>query len=247
MNKFFGVLGLSSLLLGLPVQADILRVAAGVNHWQQDVSGLVQDGADSLTLRDTLGHGDDSGLSGYVILEHPLPLLPNVKLQRTELKSSAAAMIDTSVVFDGQVYAAGSRVASELDLSHTDATFYYELLDNIVSLDLGLTLRKFDGGVALSSGGVSSGEAFDDVVPLLYLGARVDLPFTGFYVAADVNALSVGDTRLADAEIALGWDIAMGLGVKLGYRSLDMDYEDSASEKIDITVDGLFVGASLDF
>jgi len=245
---------LGALFLGLSAlwaQADILRVEVGASSWQQDYEGRVQDGADSLSLQQTLGYGDASGVGLYFVLEHPIPFLPNVRLQRTELESSASRALDGQVEFDGEVYLVGADVASTLDLSHTDATLYYELLDNIVSLDVGLTVRKFDGGVQLSAAGVSSGEGFDDVVPLMYVGARVDLPLTGLYLAADVNGFSVGDASLVDIEASLGMELGMelgmGLGVKLGYRNFDLDYEDDPDERADIQTTGIFVGAFLSF
>jgi len=234
-------------VVAVNVQADILRVEVGVNAWQQDYEGRVQDGADSLSLQGTLGYGDDNGANAYFVLEHPVPLLPNIRLQRAELESAAVKALGASVEFDGEVYQVGSDVSSALDLSHTDATLYYEVLDNVVSLDLGLTVRKFDGGIRLSAAGVSSGEDLDDVVPLAYVGARIDLPFTGLYAAADVNALSAGDVSLVDYEASLGLELNMGLGLKLGYRSFDLDYEDDADEKADVQVSGLFVGAFLSF
>lgn len=228
-------------------QADVLRVEAGVNTWQQDYAGRVQDGPDSLSLSDTLGYDDDNGINAYFVLEHPVPLLPNIRLQRTELESSGKNSLSEIVEFDGETYLAGVDVTSSLDLSHTDATLYYEVLDNLVSLDVGLTVRKFDGGIQLSAGDTSSGEVFDDLVPLVYVAVRVDLPLTGLYAAVDVNSLSVGDVSLVDYEASLGMELGMGLGLKLGYRDFDLEYEDDINEKADIQVNGLFVGAFLSF
>jgi len=246
-----GVMGVLLLCVAavaaVAAQADILRVEVGVNAWQQDYAGQVQDGADSLSLQQTLGYDDDSGLSVYFVLEHPVPLLPNVRLQRTELDTSAVKALNAQVEFDGEVYLVGADVTSALDLSHTDATLYYEVLDNLVSLDVGLTVRKFDGGIKLSAAGASSGGDLDDIVPLVYAAARVDLPFTGLYAAVDVNALSSGDASLVDYEASLGMELAMGLGLKLGYRNFDLDYEDDPDEKADVQVSGLFLGAFLSF
>jgi len=84
-------------------------------------------------------------------------------------------------------------------------------------------------------------------VPLLYAAARVDLPFTGLYAAVDVNGLSSGDASLMDYEASLGMELDMGLGLKLGYRNFDLDYEDDPDEKADVQVSGLFLGAFLSF
>src|SRR5690606_24255951 len=97
------------------------------------------------------------------------------------------------------------------DLTHTDATFYYELLDNVVSLDAGLTVRYFDGGVQIRSQTNSATLDLDDPLPLLYLAARVELPL-GFYAGGDVNAFGINDASLLDYRLNAGWESSFGLG-----------------------------------
>src|SRR5690606_7128931 len=132
-------------------------------------------------------------------------------------------------VFDDRYFPPGQTVRSNIDLTHTDATFYYELLDNVVSLDAGLTVRYFDGDVKLRA---LSGEAsldLDDPLPMLYVAGRVALPL-GFYVGADVNGTGIRDSKLIDYRINAGWESAIGLGVELGMRKFDLDYDDDDDE-----------------
>ncbi len=84
---------------------------------------------------------DDKNLSSfYIKVEHPVPLLPNIKLQRNSLSSNGNTRIDETFVFDNQTFRVDSILAQDVDLSNIDATFYYEILDNdLVSLDLGVT------------------------------------------------------------------------------------------------------------
>ena len=134
-------------------QADILGATAGAYQWKQNWEGDVQSGPDAIDMNDDLGYDDETGTSIYVALEHPIPVLPNIRLQRTDLDISERNNLSRTFTFEGDVYTAADTVDSTTDLTHTDATFYYEVLDNWVNLDVGLTVRMFDGEVRLATTG----------------------------------------------------------------------------------------------
>ncbi len=225
-------------------QADILGATAGVQHWNQSWEGAVQSGSDQVDVQDDLGYDEDTGSSFYVALEHPLPLLPNIRLQRTSLEMSETSTLSRSFTYDGQVYVANDTVDSTVDLSHTDATFYYEILDNWVNLDVGFSIRLFDGEANIDSTTASGSVDLDAPVPMLYANARFDLPFTGMYAQAVGNMLSVGDNSITDMSVGIGYEIAV-VSIEAGYRSFDLTLEDD-EEEADITVDGLYVGINID-
>lgn len=114
---------------------------------------------------------DDKNLSSfYIKLEHPVPLLPNIKLQRNSLTSDGTTTLNRTFEFDNQVFAVGTDVAQDLDLSNIDATFYYEILDNdLVSLDLGVTAKYIDGDITVASQGQSATQDLSAVIPMGYL------------------------------------------------------------------------------
>ncbi len=239
---------LTALALALPVtaQADIIGLTAGAYSWQQNWEGKVQSGSDSIDLEDDFGYDDDRGNSLYVAFEHPIPLLPNIRVQNTDIEISETNTLTRTVNFEGKDYSASETVDSQTDLSHTDVTLYYELLDNWISLDLGLTGRIFDGSVEVN--GSSSGSAdfdLDFTLPMLFASARFDLPLTGLYALGEANAIGYSGDTITDMSVALGYEIAV-VGVELGYRSFDIDYEDD-DEIVDISVDGYFLGVKVDF
>src|SRR5690606_32943209 len=194
--------------------------------WESDLSGDIGDknrpGAD---LQD-LGLDDERNQFYFVAFEHFVPLIPNVRLQQTDISLSNSAMITQGFVLDGVTYGANDTVSSDFDLSHLDATFYYEILDNWVNLDLGLTFRKFDGEVRFNSANSgSSSEKLDDTLPMLYAKAQFDLPFTGFYVAASGNYTAYDDSDVSDFTAAVGYmsnGLLLDLGVELGLRELSV-------------------------
>ena len=236
----------ASLLAVAPMaaQADILGAHAGAYVWQQKWSGDVRANGDTLDVEKDLGYDDDSGSSFYVALEHPIIFIPELRLQRTELEISERNDFQRQVNFAGATFNVNDTVDSTTDLGHTDATFYYEILDNWLNLDVGLTARIFDGEVRLKTNNDQGQIDVDPVIPMAYVQARFDLPFTGLYGSVLGNVLSIDDNSVTDTTINLGYEVGV-LGFELGYRNFDVDLEDN-DERAKVNVDGYFLGVVID-
>ena len=227
-------------------QADtILGWRMGASAWQQQYSGHVQSGPSQIDLEDDLGYDDDTGYSFYFALEHPVPLLPNVMLAHTKIDADARGDVN-GFIFDGNMY--NGEVRSSMDLTHTDATLYYQLLDNWVNLDLGITGRIFDNGVEITdvTTGITGSLDIDYVIPLIYAHVRFDLPLTGLSLGVEGNGISYDDDTLYDVKVNLAYEFSFGLGVEAGYRVFDLDYEDN-DDIADVTIDGAYAGFVWDF
>jgi outer membrane protein len=113
-----------------------------------------------------------------------------------------------------------------------------------VNLDVGLTVRMFDGEVSIKS---ASGEGSIDIdapIPMAYVNARFELPLTGFYAAGLGNVIAFGDNKVTDMTVALGYELGV-VGLELGYRNFDVQLEDD-NEEANITVDGYFLSVVVD-
>src|SRR5690625_5979435 len=78
----------------------------------------------------------------YLAFEHFLPIIPNARVQHTRISSDQSAVIDQAFTLNNQTFVANETVFTDLDLTQTDLTAYYQLLDNWVTLNVGLTLRR---------------------------------------------------------------------------------------------------------
>jgi outer membrane protein len=227
--------------------ADFVGLNIGASHWAPGISGSFNSGNDSsIDIVDDLGLDNNSSSSMVLILEHPIPLLPNIKYQGFNLDSSGTKTIDSDLNFNNQTFSTGNQVRSTFDVSHEDIVLYYELLDNWVNLDFGVDLKKFDGEVELS-GITTTRIDVNTVIPLLYVSARFDLPFTGFYVGADFNSLSIGDNTVEDSTIKLGYESGSGLGVEGGLKTFSLELDDVDNLDTNLKYDGLYLNGYFHF
>ena len=242
MRKLIFAIG-GSLLIAAPVAiADVVGVGASVSYWDSDLSGKAGKNNDVVDVENDLDLENDTNANLSAYLEHPVPLLPNVRLNYTRIEQSGSGEVSTQ--FD----LVSGDVDSDLDLSQFDVTLYYEVLDNWANLDLGVTARNLDGELIVreqaTNGQVSKTEV-DGVIPMGYLAARFDLPFTGVSVGGEANLISFDGDSIYDYNAYGQYELSL-LQLRAGYRQISIDYEDS-DDRLDIELGGPFVSAGLTF
>ncbi|MGB5297241.1 MAG: TIGR04219 family outer membrane beta-barrel protein, partial [Thiogranum sp.] len=136
---------LAALLIPALSAADTLGVKVGANYWKYDISGTARyktkDSSNNIDVNKDLGYDDGSLGHYYISLEHPIPLLPNVKISKTDIDEDANGRLSQTVVYGDIIFQANEDVSSEVQLDQTDITLYYSLLDTVVNLDLGLNAK----------------------------------------------------------------------------------------------------------
>ncbi|TBW47580.1 TIGR04219 family outer membrane beta-barrel protein [Marinobacter halodurans] len=225
--------------------ADVVGVGAQVSYWDSDLTGTASQNSDVVDVDDDLNLDRDDNVNLTAIFEHPIPVLPNVRVNYTAIKQSGNGQLGV----DGYGgLAPDVPVHSELDLDQLDLTLYYELLDNWVNLDAGLTVRKLDGDLQVEErvpGGNRTRTEIDAVLPMLYAAARFDLPLTGLSVGVEGNGISYGGDSLLDGSAYAQYDLSV-LRLQAGYRKMSIDYEDG-NDAMDVDLGGPFISAGLDF
>lgn len=192
--------------------AMLLGFDAGVYVWQSETTG-------------TAGSIDATGLDGdntvsYFAFEHPIPFVPNVKLQISDMAVGTGASL--------------------VDLSHVDSILYYEILDNFVSVDVGLTARAFDGSY--------DSAAFTDTAYLLYASAEVIVPITGLSVGMEMSKdIGLDDNGINDLKIRVRYELLAGVGVELGQRTVTMDLKESLPNTNNLEFDGTYLALTYTF
>jgi outer membrane protein len=159
--------------------------------------------------------------SGYQIgayLEHSIPVLPNLRLDYT-----------SDITFSG--------AGNDVSMKQIDITPYYEILDNIVDIDIGMTVKTLNGK---TKGAVE--ESFNAVIPMGYLAASVMAPGTGLSVAGSVKYINISGDSMTDARIKAVMDIVAGVQAQVGYRYESLKLDDRFDLTTNTTVKGPFVG-----
>lgn len=221
MKKPAVILALCSAFLSPALLADVIGVKGDSGLWRADFGGELGGVSAS-----TLGFSDEDGQFFHLYVEHPIPLVPNARLSYTDISAERSETL------------ANQQLAqSRIDLSHVDATAYYELLDNWVNLDLGLSVRLFDGAIAFDSVAGDQKIELDDGIPMGYLLAEAELPFTGWSAGAELNYTEYDDYTISDYTVKLRYlfDAVLDVGFEVGYREFTLDLDKGFGADTDLS------------
>ena len=255
MKKILTTAALAAVLPQAASALPLVDIYAGSYYWDQTVSGDVVNGKADLEDDLKLDAGGQSVF--YAAFEHPIPVIPNVKVKQTSMEADGAGAVDSGFDFDSAVVPVSSDVAvkSVMDLSHTDFTLYWSLPLPIVTFDFGLTARQFDGSVSVvdTVNGTTVNEQadFDFVVPMGYVKAGIDIPLTGVSLGGDINTISYGDTSIVDLDLNVTYVLPLipllDVGITAGYRTFDLtlDEADFGDLSAETKIAGPYLGLSL--
>lgn len=231
---------LSTLFLALaaplPASAHLLDVTAGLSLWSHQPTGDISYVGNNNDLKNDLGLGSSTQLGAWVSLEHPIPVLPNIKVAYNEVSSSG----DGTLKFNFGNVAAGVPVHSNVTLNQLDTILYYQPLDRIVTVDAGLDIKLIDGNAKVISSGFTENKSFMAPLPMLYANLAFKLPFTGLTVGANGSFVAYAGNHLSDVTARVAYESPIGIGVMAGYRTEQLKVKNIDQVNINATIDGPF-------
>jgi outer membrane protein len=224
--------------------ADVLGFQAGIGQWYINLDGDVGQNNSTTTLND-LGFKDETSNVFWAMLEHPIPIIPNLRVMHSAISATEASTTSQRFTIGGILIDAEVRVLTDIDLSHSDATFYYELLDNWVTFDVGITARKMEGYVEIQSEVSQTARAeLKGVLPMGYLNVQLDFPGSGWSIGGTANAISYRRDKVTDVSARVGYAFEvtplMDIGINIGYRTLSLQAEEFDDLYADATLSGSF-------
>jgi len=247
MLKKLNLFAIMSLLFVSSAYADTLGVFFGVGQWHMAPSGSVANGTDNVNLVTDLGFSDKNQKSYFFAFEHPIPFLPNVKLQRQEASVKGTNVITRTFTYGGQTFSASDTVTSNVDLGHNDIILYYELLDNVVSLDLGLNVKNFDGTVDIKGTTQSVTDKLNAFVPMAYGHAKFEIPATNFAFDIEASVVAYSGDSFSDIKAAIGYESDVGVGAELGYKNIKLNVADISGISSNVTFEGYYFDFNVHF
>ncbi len=246
----------------LTLSAADLSMSVGGGIWNVASKGsIVETVNQTLSVHDEL-YGDEK--SGYLFAElrHPVPILPNVRLEYCAQESSGEGKsVALSTPFLGSTTLSTTDVSSTLQMQQYDAVMFYRVLDNTmwVSMDLGLDLKYVTSEYKVDT--LSLDETSGSLTPLVYVRSRMDIPHTGLGAEADMRYITDGSSTLSDMRIKADYTMTfipmVHPVVEIGYRveTFDIDGEESSiigpiisgDTDVDLSFSGIYGGVSLAF
>ena len=183
---------IAALTSPLMANADTLSVSAGGGVWNESPSGNFQTTIDpvDVDIEDSLFWDKESQGYFFITIDHFVPIIPNVRLMHTKIDHSGSG--DANFSFDGINF--NGNVSNDFSMETTDIIAYYEILDNIVSLDIGLNLRnlKIDYTITGDDGSGGSSTTTDSVsetIPMLYVLVGVS-PISDLIISGELSYMT---------------------------------------------------------
>ena len=238
-------------ILASSVMADITRVEMGVGAWMQESKGSVSytdGGADGSYVS---SEKDSTEPYVWALIKHPVPILPNLRLEYVSLKDSGVA---SGTFKDFDITSASTTLS--YDVKQYDIIPYYNILDNTawITLDLGLDIKIVDASYTAAASAPFAGynDSITFALPLLYARARVEIPSTDIGLEADIKYITTGDSTVYDARAKVDYTLdfvpVIQPALEVGYRAQKIDIDESSVDaKLDIEFSGFYAGLMLRF
>lgn len=225
------------------INADFLGAEAGYAYWGPKLTGDIRKGTQSLDFEKDLGFGSNEANSFmWVYVDHPVPLLPNVKIQKTTYTDSSKGTISKTLTFAGKNLTLNDSATSEFTLDQVDLIAYWRILDNWVNFDIGFNIKVIDGNIKIDTTTKHINEKFDLAIPMLYAKARFDMPFSGLSIEVDGSYMGYDGNKLSDIKAGIVYQSTLGFGATLGLRQESLTLDNVDSTYGDITIQGIYAG-----
>ncbi|WP_119395407.1 TIGR04219 family outer membrane beta-barrel protein [Salinibius halmophilus] len=221
---------------------------------------------DTFNLESDLGLEGQTGFYVFGSLEHPIPVLPNVRLHHKSQVLSGEKELTEQVDFLGETIPA-SKVQTTLDLSHTDATIFWGIpFLPVVDIEFGLNARVFNLGIEADLPKELNDQQVDDIsasqmlpLPMLYLAGDATIPVVGLNLGGEFKTIFIEENNITEYNIygryyaPLPTNLLVKVGVEAGWRQFNMTISDSllgqdtSDLQSDITIGGAYVGLTARF
>ena len=227
----------------LTVNADTLSISVGGGAWNASPSGEFNKTTDPapVSVNDELFWDTETQGYFFATLEHPVPILPNARLMLTQLDQSGSGT--ANFVFDGDVYT--GDVSNDFSIETLDLLLYYEVLDNVVSLDLGLNIRNLKVDYTISNGS-STTDSMDETVPMLYVMVGGS-PIPDLIISGEMSYIAYSGSSISDITAKIAYTTSFFVGFEAGYRQQKYEFDDISDTDAKLDFDGVFAGAYLKF
>jgi outer membrane protein len=234
----------------------LLKIEGGVGVIPEDISGSFGYKGTSVDVKDTLNLDGKTSFYGWAKIEHPIPLIPNFKIEARPTKFEGSGEVAHEFTFGDQTFSTSKPIKTELQLNQYDLTAYWGVpflgllsLGTLGLLDLevhfGLNLKYIDGYAMVESENIKEETDFSIPLPMAYgeVGAKVGP------VKTEVEAKWIGysENQFLDATGKVTYSPFPLTFIGVGYKYLNIKIDNISDIYSDIKIKGPFVEAGLRF
>jgi len=228
----------ATLLTGITfANADFLSISAGAGYEQQKISGYVKNGntinyfnnssaeTDGNSNTGNLGLEDKNNPYVWIKLIHPIPIIPDVKLQYTKYDSTGHSNYiagNVEIFGDANIPTAITNASTSQTIDSYDLTLFYEFKPVFADIEAGFGFDYWKGHTKITSGTTTYVDSdWSVVLPYVY-GNVETMKFFGFSALGYVKWAKAGDNHHYEYMGALKYTIdifgPVNPFIKVGYK-----------------------------
>jgi len=228
--------------------ADMIGGEVNIGYYSHTPSGVANYDGDRADIEKDLNWGSEQDIFFKVYFEHPIPLIPNIKVGYSNFSHEGHGTASKDFSWGGvKLFTLEDTVDTKLDLSMSDITLYYEILDNWLNLDIGVNIKYLDGFIDVETTTEKEHKTFEVPLPMLYAKARFDIPATDVSFQIEGNYVSYDGNTVYDVEMGARYTFLLGLGVEAGYKAFKLKFDDVDDLSLDADFSGLYGKVVWDF
>lgn len=247
--KFLRTILAATLLAGSSnLFADTLAISAGAGIWQASPSGDFRDSTGTtINVTDELFWSKENQNFFFVTFEHPVPIIPNVRLSAVKLDQSGSGTLTKTIKIGGITYTGSENITDSFSLDQKDLTLYYEILDNVVSVDLGLNIKLADISYTItgSTSGTTS-DSFSTTIPMIYGLVGVS-PIPDLIISLEGSAIGYSGSSITDFTAKVAYTTNFFVGVEAGYRAQKYKFDEVSGYTSNLEFKGPYAGLYVKF
>ena len=268
MKKLITTLSLAATLVSTANAIPLIDGGVGIGQWAMDkptghIDAIVP-GFDipNIDLADTAGFDSIQANYAYAYIEHPIPIVPNVRLEYLDPTfDGTIASIDIA----GNTYSA----TNSLNLKQVDAMLYYDLLGYVptslipfvdIKIPAGFGVKAIDGEYSLNATGLTIPTVpVAMLMPYVYINPEVQA--FGFGLNVMYKYLGSGglyDSGMTELSVSASYRMTfipfVEPGIEIGYKqqditlaSSDLDLDAGVGLDLETGFTGIYYGLFLEF
>ena len=240
-----------------------IAIEAGI--WNTKLGGSIQNTISTTDFRNDLGFDEKKNVTSFGLdLKNEYWWLPNIYVNYFGFNSSANGTITPAKqinIINGIATNYQGSVSSTIEYSELNTILYGYLQQSIFQFDLGLNLKKIDYTQTLKENIDTDTANNDDdsdqstikgpqsVIPLPYIGFKVDIYPINTVLKAEASVLAFGDDEAKDYKYSINYRIMKNMYISYGYRyhSWKTTNEKNPHEKYDMNIKGNYINAKILF